>query len=178
MGFVINRTVWNKIVKCSEVFCTYNDYNWDFTFRYISQNCLPSVISTMVVRRPRVFHIGEWFVLTEDRSFYCEIRENTFHCHIQYLWLHIFHFSGVHIKKSNCDPTPLVMKINMTQQLASENHQMYPKQLKLGYMNLNTQNFNPNGGWNDIRDIDLCMSFNRNNTTNSTNLLKWGASSH
>lgn len=63
MGFAINRTTWNEIVKCANVFCTYNDYNWDFTFRYVSQQCLPNFIATMIIRRPRVFHIGEWFVL-------------------------------------------------------------------------------------------------------------------
>lgn len=153
MGFAINRTVWNKIVKCRHAFCMYDDYNWDFTFRFVSQKCLPRVLATMAVRRPRVFHIGEWFVLsnTAKTSFYNSI----------------FNFSGVHIKKDNCDPIPLVERINQLQRNALKSNKMFPKRLKLGWENLITQGFSPNGGWSDAKDHELCMSFTRHETSNT-----------
>lgn len=59
MGFVIDRNIWNKIISCGNQFCTYDDYNWDWSLNYISQKCLTSPLITVVVSTPRVYHIGE-----------------------------------------------------------------------------------------------------------------------
>ncbi|XP_018332311.1 alpha-1,6-mannosyl-glycoprotein 2-beta-N-acetylglucosaminyltransferase isoform X2 [Agrilus planipennis] len=59
MGMVFNRSTWVEIVGCAEFFCKYDDYNWDWSLQQVSQNCLKHKLHTMVVRAPRVFHIGE-----------------------------------------------------------------------------------------------------------------------
>lgn len=72
MGMAFNRVTWNKLRKCAAQFCSYDDYNWDWSLQYIAQTCLPpsrgagiaprveSGLITMTMRAPRVFHIGEW----------------------------------------------------------------------------------------------------------------------
>ncbi|XP_065165556.1 alpha-1,6-mannosyl-glycoprotein 2-beta-N-acetylglucosaminyltransferase isoform X1 [Atheta coriaria] len=59
MGMAFNRTTWMKIVGCADYFCKYDDYNWDWSLQQVSQNCLKQKLHAMVVRGPRVFHIGE-----------------------------------------------------------------------------------------------------------------------
>lgn len=70
MGFAFNRSVWAEIRSCAKKFCQYDDYNWDFSFRYISQQCTPNILLTMAVERSRVFHIGEWLVLVFYKIYY------------------------------------------------------------------------------------------------------------
>ena len=60
MGMSFTRVVWNKIRSCSEHFCKYDDYNWDWSLQWISLNCTKEELKVMVVKGPRVFHIGEW----------------------------------------------------------------------------------------------------------------------
>lgn len=60
MGFAFNRTVWRDIARCASEFCTYDDYNWDWSLQHVSQQCLHKKLHAMVVKGPRVFHIGEW----------------------------------------------------------------------------------------------------------------------
>lgn len=64
MGFAYNRTTWRDIVHCANHFCTYDDYNWDWSLQHVSQQCLHSKLHAMVVKGPRVFHIGEWSVIS------------------------------------------------------------------------------------------------------------------
>ena len=40
----------------------YDDYNWDWSLQYISLNCLKEKLQVMLIKGPRVFHIGEWSV--------------------------------------------------------------------------------------------------------------------
>lgn len=61
MGMAFNRSTWMDIVGCAEYFCKYDDYNWDWSLQHISQNCLKHKFHAMVVRGPRIFHIGEWY---------------------------------------------------------------------------------------------------------------------
>ncbi|XP_033344374.1 alpha-1,6-mannosyl-glycoprotein 2-beta-N-acetylglucosaminyltransferase isoform X2 [Bombus vosnesenskii] len=72
MGMAFNRVTWNKLRKCAAQFCSYDDYNWDWSLQHIAQTCMPpskgpgiaprteSGLITMMMRAPRVFHIGEW----------------------------------------------------------------------------------------------------------------------
>jgi len=59
MGMAFTRDVWNKIASCSSQFCEYDDYNWDWSLQHISHSCLKEKLQVMMVRGPRVFHIGE-----------------------------------------------------------------------------------------------------------------------
>ncbi|XP_069701415.1 alpha-1,6-mannosyl-glycoprotein 2-beta-N-acetylglucosaminyltransferase isoform X2 [Periplaneta americana] len=59
MGMAFNRSTWQDIRHCAEFFCTYDDYNWDWSLQHISQGCLNHKLYAMVMKGPRVFHIGE-----------------------------------------------------------------------------------------------------------------------
>ncbi|KAH8383288.1 hypothetical protein KR009_007721, partial [Drosophila setifemur] len=70
MGFAFNRTTWNNIRKCARHFCTYDDYNWDWSLQHVSQQCLRRKLHAMIVKGPRVFHIGECGVHHKNKN--CE----------------------------------------------------------------------------------------------------------
>lgn len=53
MGFVLLRDVWNQIRSCSKHFCTYDDYNWDWSLQHISEKCLTKPLMTLSVIAPR-----------------------------------------------------------------------------------------------------------------------------
>nr|CAD7195727.1 unnamed protein product [Timema douglasi] len=59
MGMAFNRSTWQDIRHCAEFFCTYDDYNWDWSLQHISQGCLAHKLHAMVMKGPRVFHIGD-----------------------------------------------------------------------------------------------------------------------
>lgn len=59
MGMAFNRTTWHDITRCARHFCEYDDYNWDWSLQHVSQQCLKQKLHVMVVKGPRVFHIGE-----------------------------------------------------------------------------------------------------------------------
>ncbi|KAH8363578.1 hypothetical protein KR084_011760 [Drosophila pseudotakahashii] len=70
MGFAFNRTTWSNIRKCARHFCTYDDYNWDWSLQHVSQQCLRRKLHAMIVKGPRVFHIGECGVHHKNKN--CE----------------------------------------------------------------------------------------------------------
>lgn len=59
MGMTFNRSTWHDITRCARHFCEYDDYNWDWSLQHVSQQCLKQKLHVMVVKGPRVFHIGE-----------------------------------------------------------------------------------------------------------------------
>ncbi|XP_063703413.1 alpha-1,6-mannosyl-glycoprotein 2-beta-N-acetylglucosaminyltransferase isoform X2 [Culicoides brevitarsis] len=59
MGMALNQTTWHQIKSCAIHFCNYDDYNWDWSLQHLSQQCLENKLYAMVVKGPRVFHIGE-----------------------------------------------------------------------------------------------------------------------
>jgi len=59
MGMAFTRTEWIKMVACSSSFCKYDDYNWDWSLQHVSLNCMQDKLQVMMVKGPRVFHIGE-----------------------------------------------------------------------------------------------------------------------
>ncbi|KAK4321555.1 hypothetical protein Pmani_007672 [Petrolisthes manimaculis] len=59
MGFAFNHSVWGLIKACSGQFCDHDDYNWDWSLLHVSNTCLTHKLHTLVLRAPRVFHIGE-----------------------------------------------------------------------------------------------------------------------
>lgn len=60
MGMAFNRSVWQEIRQCAEFFCNYDDYNWDWSLQKVSQGCMSHKLHAVVMRGPRVFHVGEW----------------------------------------------------------------------------------------------------------------------
>uniref|UniRef100_A0A5S6QLA9 Alpha-1,6-mannosyl-glycoprotein 2-beta-N-acetylglucosaminyltransferase n=1 Tax=Trichuris muris TaxID=70415 RepID=A0A5S6QLA9_TRIMR len=59
LGLAFNKSVWLEVRKHAKTFCTYNDYNWDWTLNYISMHVLPTRWMAIVAEKPRVFHVGD-----------------------------------------------------------------------------------------------------------------------
>ncbi|XP_046658260.1 alpha-1,6-mannosyl-glycoprotein 2-beta-N-acetylglucosaminyltransferase-like isoform X2 [Homalodisca vitripennis] len=59
LGFSFNRTFWNVLRECASVFCTFDDYNWDWSYQYAAQQCFFQKLTPLVVRASRVFHVGD-----------------------------------------------------------------------------------------------------------------------
>jgi len=59
MGMVFKRTLWDKIHACREYFCNYDDYNWDWSLQHLSKHCFKTKLEVVLMKGPRVFHIGE-----------------------------------------------------------------------------------------------------------------------
>ena len=45
-----------------QAFCRFDDYNWDWSLQHISVSCLPERLRVMLLKAPRIYHIGEWSV--------------------------------------------------------------------------------------------------------------------
>ncbi|KAK0157793.1 hypothetical protein PV328_011485 [Microctonus aethiopoides] len=147
MGMAFNRITWNKLRKCAAQFCSYDDYNWDWSLQYVAQTCLPpsvgagaaprvdSGLIAMVMRAPRVFHIGE---------------------------------CGIHHKKNNCESTAVIAKVQNV--LKSARVHMFPQQLTLtiGGVIKKTKLKKGNGGWGDLRDHELCLNMTINPILDTT----------
>ncbi|XP_043482455.1 alpha-1,6-mannosyl-glycoprotein 2-beta-N-acetylglucosaminyltransferase isoform X2 [Leptopilina heterotoma] len=141
MGMAFNRVTWNKLRKCASQFCSYDDYNWDWSLQHVAQSCLPpskgagtiprveSGLIAMMMRAPRVFHIGE---------------------------------CGVHHKKTNCESTAVIAKVRNV--LKSSRNHLYPTKLTLTVAGVakKTKLKKGNGGWGDIRDHELCLNITLN----------------
>ncbi|XP_043267477.1 alpha-1,6-mannosyl-glycoprotein 2-beta-N-acetylglucosaminyltransferase isoform X2 [Venturia canescens] len=141
MGMAFNRITWNKLRKCASQFCSYDDYNWDWSLQHVAQTCLPpskgagavprldSGLVTMMMRAPRVFHIGE---------------------------------CGVHHKKNNCESTAVIAKVQNV--LKTARPHLFPTQLTLTIAGIakKTKLRKGNGGWGDIRDHELCSNITIN----------------
>lgn len=59
MGMFFNRTTWSKIRNCSNHFCEYDEYNYDWSLQNVNRNCLEQKLVTALIRGPRVYHLGE-----------------------------------------------------------------------------------------------------------------------
>uniref|UniRef100_A0A0N5AD62 Alpha-1,6-mannosyl-glycoprotein 2-beta-N-acetylglucosaminyltransferase n=1 Tax=Syphacia muris TaxID=451379 RepID=A0A0N5AD62_9BILA len=64
MGLAMNEAAWNQVKNCSTMFCTYDDYNWDWTLMHLSAKCFPSKWRVIAAKAPRVLHIGDCGVHT------------------------------------------------------------------------------------------------------------------
>uniref|UniRef100_A0A914HCW3 Alpha-1,6-mannosyl-glycoprotein 2-beta-N-acetylglucosaminyltransferase n=1 Tax=Globodera rostochiensis TaxID=31243 RepID=A0A914HCW3_GLORO len=64
MGMAIDRKLWKAVQNCSQFFCSYDDYNWDWTLLQLSVRCLPSKMRVVYTKAPRVLHIGDCGVHT------------------------------------------------------------------------------------------------------------------
>uniref|UniRef100_A0A7E4V047 Alpha-1,6-mannosyl-glycoprotein 2-beta-N-acetylglucosaminyltransferase n=1 Tax=Panagrellus redivivus TaxID=6233 RepID=A0A7E4V047_PANRE len=64
MAMAINGDTWEKIRNCAKFFCTYDDYNWDWSLLQLSVKCLPTRLKVVVAKSPRVIHVGDCGVHT------------------------------------------------------------------------------------------------------------------
>lgn len=71
MGLVFHREEWNRLTGCAESFCTYDDYNWDWSLQHVLslKRCFSSLpAKTIIAVAPRVFHVGECGVHHKGRD--------------------------------------------------------------------------------------------------------------
>ncbi|KFO29740.1 Alpha-1,6-mannosyl-glycoprotein 2-beta-N-acetylglucosaminyltransferase [Fukomys damarensis] len=59
MGLALTRDAYQKLIECTDTFCTYDDYNWDWTLQYLTVSCLPKYWKVLVLQAPRIFHAGD-----------------------------------------------------------------------------------------------------------------------
>ncbi|XP_077408668.1 alpha-1,6-mannosyl-glycoprotein 2-beta-N-acetylglucosaminyltransferase [Vanacampus margaritifer] len=59
IGMAISREVYYKMMACSSDFCTYDDYNWDWTLQHLSGTCISKPIKVLVAQGSRVLHTGD-----------------------------------------------------------------------------------------------------------------------
>lgn len=59
MGLVFDHKAWSSLAGCAESFCTYDDYNWDWSLQHVSAVCLDKPIRAVISTAPRVFHLGQ-----------------------------------------------------------------------------------------------------------------------
>ncbi|KAM9778705.1 alpha-1,6-mannosyl-glycoprotein 2-beta-N-acetylglucosaminyltransferase-like [Syngnathus typhle] len=59
IGMAISREAYYKMMGCSNDFCTYDDYNWDWTLQHLSGTCISKPIKVLVAQGSRVLHTGD-----------------------------------------------------------------------------------------------------------------------
>merc|ERR1712038_344042 len=118
--------------KCRKQFCTFDDYNWDWSIQSLIGSCIPQ-LETLVVLAPRVIHVGDC-----NGGFHVK---NSKHCDIQGLKRKI---------------QPFVDEATTTQQSIDSEYFTHGHKLK----KLRTTHFKANGGWADPRDHALFESYN------------------
>ncbi|CAL8316069.1 unnamed protein product [Merluccius merluccius] len=59
MGMAFGRDTYERLLRCADDFCTYDDYNWDWSLQHLTVACLPAYWKVMVSEAPRVFHAGD-----------------------------------------------------------------------------------------------------------------------
>lgn len=64
MGLALTRDAYQKLIECTDTFCTYDDYNWDWTLQYLTVSCLPKFWKVLVPQVPRIFHAGAVVCIT------------------------------------------------------------------------------------------------------------------
>lgn len=59
IGMGISREVYYKLMGCNNEYCTYDDYNWDWTLQNLSGTCISKPLKVLVARASRVLHTGD-----------------------------------------------------------------------------------------------------------------------
>lgn len=128
MGMTFDRGTWNKLSKCHKLFCTYDDYNWDWTLMKMSLVCFHKPLTVLLVKAPRVFHLGT---------------------------------CGLHHKTGNCNVEEVLSDARGIIERSKKG--LYPKHLAITVAQPWIQGSvgQPNGGWGDIRDHELCMEYGK-----------------
>lgn len=123
MGMAMYRSTWEKIKKCANEFCTFDDYNWDWTLMYLSRSCIGKFLSVLVYEVPRMFHVGD---------------------------------CGLHHTKS-CNSKDTLNKVKAI--IERNKDFMFTDKLNIVAQSSLPGGQNPNGGWGDVRDHELCLRF-------------------
>ncbi|KAH9528293.1 Alpha-1,6-mannosyl-glycoprotein 2-beta-N-acetylglucosaminyltransferase [Dermatophagoides farinae] len=60
MAFTIDRALWSRIKSCQFAFCTFDDYNWDWSLQFIINECLKQKLCTLVTVVPSISYGNLW----------------------------------------------------------------------------------------------------------------------
>lgn len=131
MGMALTRDTYHKLIQCTDTFCTYDDYNWDWSLQHLTVSCLPSYWKVMVCEAPRIFHAGDCG-MHHKKTACMPISQKT---KIE----NILQSSG-----NQLFPKSLLI----TKRLPANGAGGVAPHVK-------------NGGWGDIRDHELCKSYVR-----------------
>lgn len=129
MGMALSRETYQKLMRCTDTFCTYDDYNWDWSLQHLTVACLPSYWKVMVSEAPRIFHAGD-----------CGMHHKKASCMPVNQKMKIENI--LHSSANQLFPKNLLI----TKRLPASGAGGVAPHVK-------------NGGWGDIRDHELCKSY-------------------
>lgn len=131
MGMAMDRETYQKLIRCTEAFCTYDDYNWDWSLQHLTVNCLPTFWKVMVSEAPRIFHAGDCGMHHKKATCMPSTQKRKIESILQSSTNQLF-------------PKNLLI----TKRLPAPGAGGIAPHVK-------------NGGWGDIRDHELCKSYIR-----------------
>ncbi|XP_061785595.1 alpha-1,6-mannosyl-glycoprotein 2-beta-N-acetylglucosaminyltransferase [Nerophis lumbriciformis] len=131
MGMALSRETYQKLLRCTDTFCTYDDYNWDWSLQHLTVSCLPSYWKVMVSEAPRIFHAGDCGMHHKKTTCMPAGQKTKIE--------NILQTSGNQLFPKN---------LLITKRLPSNGAGGVAPHVK-------------NGGWGDIRDHELCKSYVR-----------------
>ncbi|XP_075239802.1 alpha-1,6-mannosyl-glycoprotein 2-beta-N-acetylglucosaminyltransferase-like isoform X2 [Convolutriloba macropyga] len=163
MGLIVDRRAYNKLISkdCAEIFCMYDDYNWDWSLNAQSMRCenigksaiAKTQFMVMVPCVPRILHTGKCGVHKNKNS---KIKLN--------------------LKSLQCSPEILIKeyltkyeKATSTATQTKDGHRNSdpnsPYSTNVQYTLTNSpsrplktsKKIKPNGGWADPRDQQFCL---------------------
>lgn len=109
-GLMLSRAQWKMLKDCLNAFCTYDDYNWDWTLQWISQHCFKLPLVSIYPDLSRVVHVGECGIHHKGKN--CDPKEkinllkDNFKKNFKYFFPSSFNIGRVNtaikiVKKSN-----------------------------------------------------------------------------
>ncbi|CAH1730639.1 unnamed protein product [Chironomus riparius] len=128
MGMSLNRTTWNDIKSCAKYFCSYDEYNYDWSLQNVNYNCLTNKLFAMIIKSPRVFHIGE-----------CGMHHNSENCDPS---------QAINRIQFVIENAMLSKKFYPKRLKVTKMYDEYESK----------DNLKPNGGFADLRDQVLCLN--------------------
>ncbi|KAK6036583.1 N-acetylglucosaminyltransferase II [Cooperia oncophora] len=137
MGMAFRRETWMKVKACAELFCNYDDYNWDWSLMQVVVRCLPQRFRVIFTKSPRVIHIGD--------------------CGSSYAAQLFAFFRNSEPKNFRCNAHDTYTSTRAV--LAKHAKSFFPLRLTVTDVSLRSPKpSKENGGWGDIRDHALCLA--------------------
>ena len=128
-----NREFWSKMQTCTDTFCSYDDYNWDWSTEATISGCRSIAgggqpLGALVLQGARVYHFGS---------------------------------CGMHVGKGqDCEgkqPDTSAIEAMLTKVTPH----LHPSQLQFSNGAVGRPKALVNGGWGDARDVALCKAFGK-----------------
>ncbi|XP_066451384.1 alpha-1,6-mannosyl-glycoprotein 2-beta-N-acetylglucosaminyltransferase-like [Eleutherodactylus coqui] len=132
-AIAISRETYYQLMGCLGEFCTYDDYNWDWSLQHISAACLAHPLKVLAARLPRVLTLP---AKAEG--------------------------DGVCGRSGPCSNIDAASQ-DLRTKVRELSGQLFPKTISIASRQQEVRNPPPmkNGGWGDIRDHTLCQAFAR-----------------